>query len=162
MTDARYRLRVIPATGEFEIEGTEEFVEKYWDELQSLITSAPRSPEKEASPPSVVPPLEANGQSALPESFGEHLNRFDKLTDVDKVLVAGHFQQAVSTENVFTTKEANDLLIEQGVRVTNASECVRRNVTGKRVFKVAGRKYRVSQQGDKYIKELLEQAGPSA
>ena len=163
MTDARYRLHVIPATGEFEIEGSEEFVEKYWEELQSLINSAPApsEPQTSASPPAVPAP-KPNGQDRLPQTFGEYLNLFSALTGVDQVLVAGHFQQATNSERVFTTKEANDLLKEQSVKVSNASECVRQNVQGKKVFKVTARKYRISQPGEKYIKELLELANLTA
>ena len=52
------------------------------------------------------------------------------------------------------TGEANALLTEQGVKVGNPSQCVKQNLTAKRVFKHLGR-YRVSQTGLEYLRQML-------
>lgn len=164
MAVERYRLRVCPATGEFEIEGSREFVEQYWGELQPLIARTPAVSTAQESPrPSITSTPEPSGGSGLPETFGEYLTLFGKLTGIDQMLVAGHFQQAASSENTFTTGEASGLLTEQGVKLSNPSQAVKGNVDRKTVFRVSKRVFRVSNPaGEERIKELLEESRASA
>ncbi len=159
MAVERYRLRVNPATGEFEIEGSQEFVEKYWDELRPLIARSPVPPDAKDVPlPPVASSSQSNGGGAFPKTFGEYLNQFGKLNGADQMLVAGRFQQATNKDDTFTTNEAGSLLAEQGVKLSNPSQANRANVKGKKTFKVKGRSFRVSPQGTEYIEQLRQQA----
>ncbi|MXY88579.1 MAG: hypothetical protein F4Y92_06960 [Dehalococcoidia bacterium] len=155
MTVERYRVRVNPATGEFEIEGSEEFVEKYWDVLQPLVTREPGPVHDVASQPPKAPVPEPSGRVTVPESFGEYWSRFGKLTDVDKALVAGHFVQEKSDDDLFSTRELNKLLRGQGVKVSNPSQAVSANLSAKKVFK-EGKGFRVSEEGEERVRELIE------
>lgn len=87
--------------------------------------------------------------------FGEFYAEFrSDITDVDKVLVAACFVQNRDQERAFTTKAANESLLDQNVKVTNASQCVRRLIDMKRVFVVSEGKYRVSAGGLEYLNSL--------
>lgn len=88
---------------------------------------------------------------ARPSGCGEF--RSD-VTDVDKVLIAGAFAQAQNSERVFTTKAAKQLLLDQNIKVSNASENVRRLTQTKRVFVVSDGKFRVSASGAEHLKTL--------
>jgi hypothetical protein len=76
------------------------------------------------------------------------------LTDVDRVQIAGHYLQCKTPDRAFDTGAANGLLKDQGIRVGNASECVRRNLTGKRIFALTKGNFRLSTEGLSYLKEL--------
>jgi hypothetical protein len=91
----------------------------------------------------------------MPDLFGEFYTEFrSDITDVDKVLVAAAFVQGRDQERVFTTKAANQALIDQNIKVANASENVRRLIQTKRVFVVSDGKYRVSAGGLEHLNLL--------
>jgi hypothetical protein len=95
------------------------------------------------------------GQQDLPELFGEYFAEFrSDVTDVDKVLIAASFVQARDSDRVFSTKAANQLLLDQNIKVANASENVRRLTQTKRVFLVADGRFRVSATGLEHLKTL--------
>ena len=158
MAKLQYRIHLRRGDAHLELEGSEDFVERHFRELQSLITDeAVRAEAKDINLPSKTP--EMSGPAELSESFGERLTQFGTITDVDKILVAGHFQQTVlSDDNLFSTREANGLLKDQGVKLSNPSTSIRQNISGKKVFK-EGKKFRVSKQGEDHIQELLAIAG---
>ena len=161
MADSRYRLRVVPATGEFEIEGSEQFVKEFWGELQPLIDRDRGTHAQESPRHAEASSQEVKAEGEVPETFGEYLSHFGKgLSGTDQILVAGHFQQTKSEGNVFTTGEANGLLMDQGVKLSNPSQSVKNNVDRNNVFKVAGRSFRVSKTGLEHIAALL--AGANA
>jgi len=91
----------------------------------------------------------------MPEIFGEYYAEFrSDITDVDKILIAGSFVQARDAERVFTTKTANQLLLDQNIKVGNASESVRRLTQTKRAFVVSDGRFRVSANGLEHLKTL--------
>jgi hypothetical protein len=97
----------------------------------------------------------APGNGSNPEVFGEFYSEFrSDVTDIDKVLIAGAFIQGKESDRTFTTKAANQLLLGQGIKVTNASENVRRLLQTKRAFVVSDGKFRVSASGFEYLKTL--------
>ena len=158
MADEQYRLRVSPKTGEFEIEGSEEFVEKYWGELRPLIDRRPAADSEEADAGvRAERPSERGDTKSLPENFGEFRNSFRKLSQLEEMLVAGYFVQSSNEDAVFTNREANQLLIEQGVKITNPSQCTTDNKNKGLAFKVKARTFRVSEKGKQRISELTVQ-----
>lgn len=91
----------------------------------------------------------------VPELFGEFFSEFrSDVTDVDKILIAGTFVQFRDPERTFTTKAANQALIDQNIKVANASQCVRRLIDSKRVFVIPGGRYRVSAGGLESLRSL--------
>lgn len=147
------RVRAIRSTGELEVEGSPELVkewwEKLWPQMEVGLVAPPRSQGGELQLNSLA------ASSSMPAVFGEFYNEFrSDITDVDRVLVAGAFAQLQDAERTFTTKGANQLLLDQNTKVGNASECVRRLIAAKRAFVVADGRFRVSQSGFEHLKTL--------
>lgn len=145
-------VRVKCAFGELEVGGSLEFVASYRDEIMTLL----KTTEKEQKP---LVRATAVSQSDIAENsdatFGEYMTSFrKKITDVDRILISGHFLQSQSSGKVFATAAANQLLREQGVKVGNPSMSVRRNLEAKRIFVVGKGNYRVSQSGMEYLDSL--------
>jgi hypothetical protein len=149
----RAKLRINLAQREFEVEGSESFVQTYAERLDQLLA---KLTEQSAATPAAHSSLRPEGET-LPGSgtFGELLQRLPRTsTDVDRMLVAGYFAQQRGADNGFATGEANTLLTEQGINVGNPSQCVKQNLLAKRVFKHQGR-YRVSQIGLDHLRQLV-------
>jgi hypothetical protein len=154
------KIRVSLANGEIEVEGPDQFVSKYEDDIRELLDRLKEQP---------VPAKAAsagNGQTMATRSpgviggaseFGEVLHALPKgATGSDQILVAGYFAARGNTEQTFSTNEANRLLVEQGIKLSNPSQSLRNNLSVKRVFKV-GSRYRVSNIGEQHVLSLVGQ-----
>jgi len=155
MVESHSRIRFSRASQEIEIEGSAAFVAEWWDRLSSELTAQTAHTE----PRTVVGRHITDAPSRAeeyPEVFGEFYSSFRSgISEVDKVLIAAAFAQSKDSEKAFTTKIANQLLIEQNEKVANPSECVRRLVAMKRAFPIPpGRRFRVSASGFEYLKTL--------
>jgi hypothetical protein len=148
------RIRANRSTGELEIEGSLQVVAEWWERLwPQLREIAPAAAPVIQLPRQSLPTATSNAQH--PEVFGEYFSEFrSDVTDVDKVLIAGVFVQGKDPERVFSTKNANQLLLDQNIKVANASECVRRLLHTKRAFVVSEGKFRVSATGFDHLKTL--------
>ena len=154
MSEARIRIRANRSTGELEVEGPEPRVLEWWDRLWPDVGGSASGTRPELGTQRSLAQSTFNGEQ-LPAVFGEFFTEFrSDITDVDKILVAGAFAQAHDAERVFTTKAANQYLLDQNIKVTNASENVRRLTQAKRVFVVSDGKFRVSATGAEYLKTL--------
>ncbi len=150
MDGQRARLRINLAQREFEVEGSEAFVEAYVERIDGWLA---RLDDGARPPPAARREPASKPLSA--QTFGELLHQLPRAaSDVDRMLAAGYFGHLRSPDRSFSTGEANTLLTEQGVKVGNPSQCVRQNLAAKRVFKHQGR-YRVSQTGLDYLRQLL-------
>ncbi|SRR5258708_25681844 len=156
------KIRINLNSREIEIEGSEAFVEKYSETINNYIEII-KTPSR-SNPQSLISSQREEGQSqfssternadSVPDSFGEYYSRFPKsMKDVDKILVAGYFHQQKSGNNSFSTQEAASLLIEQGVKLSNAAAFLKANLTANKIFKHDG-KFRISENGVDYIKKL--------
>ena len=146
--DNRIRIRANRSTGELEIDGGLQQVAEWWERIWPELSANP--------PPSSVTQtgLPANA-GETPALFGEFFSEFRAgITDVDKVMVAAAFVQDKEQDRCFTTKAANQLLMDQNIKVANASESVRRLTQTKRVFVVSPGKFRVSALGFEYLDSL--------
>ncbi len=151
MTEQRTRLRINLAQREFEVEGSEAFVNLYVERLDQLLERLSDGPKPDPARPSAQPLVGVT----VPQSFGELLEQLPRAaTDVDRTLVAGYFAQSRTADQSFSTGEVNALLTEQGIKVGNPSQCVRQNLVAKRVFKHQ-RRYRVSQTGMDHLRQLI-------
>lgn len=154
MTEKILRVRASRSAGELEIEGSPDLVREWWDELWPDVGAESNVPNS-AARRSVRSRPSVDGESDLPEIFGEFFHEFrSDSTDVDKVLIAGAFVQGKDDDRTFTTKNANQLLIDQNIKVANASECVRRLLATKRAFVVSDGRFRVSSTGLEHLKAL--------
>jgi len=157
MSDTRIRVRASRVTGELEVEGPAAEVTEWWQRLWPEVNRA--TPVAAASAAQRLTALPSVTGSQLPEVFGEFYAEFRSgITALDKVLVAAAFVQSRDAERVFTTKAANQLLLDQNIKVANASESVRRLTTGKRVFVVSEGKFRVSASGLDHLETLKTSA----
>ena len=166
MSEHRTRLKINLSAGEFEVEGSEAFVERYVERIDALFAKLANS---KSTAPALVDASStgtgaavssnhaANGvaATAAPSHIGEWLEHMPRsATDVDRMLLAGYFAQLRSGDQSFGTGEAAILLTDQGIKVGNPSQCVKQNLVAKRVFKHQ-RRYRVSQTGLDQLRQLL-------
>jgi hypothetical protein len=169
MEKNQMRLRINLESREFEVEGDTSYIDdrfgKDIDEYTSLIKQQRKAqavqPTETAKPLDVMnisPTYDLSHfekKSLVPASFGEYFSRFAKgISIVDKLLLSCYFVQSTNTEKVFTLKEAADLLIDQGVKLSNPNAFNKANTETKRVFKLSGKNYKVSEIGIAYINEL--------
>jgi hypothetical protein len=154
----RARLRVNLVQSEFEVEGSEAFVRTYAERFDALLDRLGDRPRSDERPAGTAPPPSAPALSIEDASLGELLHHLPRsATDVDRMLLAGHVAQSRSSDNSFSTGEANALLTEQGVKIGNPSQSVKQNVVARRVFRHQ-RRYRVSQIGLDHLAQLLRPA----
>lgn len=157
--DQRARLRINLNQREFEVEGSEAFVQSFAERFQEMLDgldliSLPASPA--LPPPGFNEPAAAESTATSLGSFGEFVMRLPgNSTDVDKMLAAGFYNQLQSGDDAFGTSDANKRLTEQGIKVGNPSQCVKQSLLAKRVFMVTKGRYRVSQQGRAYLRQLM-------
>jgi hypothetical protein len=160
LDETRARLKINLAQGEFEVEGSETFVNRYVERIDALFANLQngRTAERPPALTSTTPAKPANGDGAkvdAPDHIGQWLEHMPRsATDVDRMLLAGYFAQTRSGDQSFGTGEANTLLTDQGIKVGNPSQCVKQNLVAKRVFRHQ-RRYRVSQTGLDQLRQLL-------
>ena len=155
------RIRISLTTGELEIEGSSEFVKAYDESIAEMLQRLVAQPVSRPAPGSStsdaggVPDTseesnsEVGVQGAHPDlALGEALHKLPKAASgADKLLVAALYAQREDPANEFTTASAHKLLIDQGTKLSNAAQAVKGSVEAKRVFKVRGNKWRISQAG---------------
>ncbi len=144
------KLRVNLQAGEFEVEGSEAFVERYSARIEALLRRLGR-------PTTNMDAVEAMaiGPDDEPLPFGSWLQRLPRTaTDVDRMLLAGWRLQEATAENWFATADANRLLIEHGIKLGNPSQSVKQNLIAKRAFLVQRGRYRVAQDGVRHLEQL--------
>ncbi len=167
--EEKSKIRINLNSREFEIEGSEEFIAKYNETIDSFLekiysSDSTQNNTSNASEEDVTGNITAKNRTdsgGLTEedkeqSFGEWYNKLPNTAkDVDKILLAGYFVQLESADGIFSTREASNLLVEQGVKLSNASAFMKSNMSTKKVFKHKGG-YRVSDTGVSYIKNNLQ------
>ena len=158
----RTKLRVNFTAREIELSGDDESVREWYSRLSEVIggfragappVSAVEDYDVGEPDPRTRKSESSGGEREVP--FGEFLQRYPgDVSDVDRVLIAGVFAQRSSDDDSFRTGQVNTLLQQQGYKVANASECVRRNVSMRRVFTLKKGVYRVSEPGRQYLEEV--------
>lgn len=156
--DQPARLRINLAQREFEVEGSEAFVKGFADRMHELLDQLESVAAVQAPAPTAqveVRPAAGNSGASL-GSFGEYIMQLpSSATDVDKMLAAGFYVQLQSADDAFGTADANKRLTEQGIKLGNPSQCVKQSLMAKRVFMTTKGRYRVSQAGRAYLRQLL-------
>lgn len=156
--ESRARVRLDLGQRAFEVEGSEPFVRELVDRLEATLQAyGGNEPMPVEMPPAA--PVEA----ASFGSFGEFVQKLpSSATEVDRMLAAGYWVQRQSVDDAFATGDANRRLVEQGVKLGNPSQCVRQSLVAKRVFAVQRGRFRVSQLGRQYLRQLMGDAIPES
>ncbi len=167
---AKFKLNL--KTGEIEVEGTEAFVERQIQALESLVDLMKISDQiNENKAPPLIEEQSRNGDKlasgetagdAIPSTFGEWMHIFKtELNDADKVLITACFVQSQSSTKDFKTAEVNKALKEHGFKLSNPSATLNNLVDKKLLFqtrKVGVLKYfRLSVDGQKNLNLLKRQ-----
>lgn len=153
------RVRISLTAGDLEVEGTEDFVQQYADSIRTLLDRLEGLPVQPVGPPGQAIGDGASaatmGSAAEQREFGEVLHSLPKdASGPDRILLAGSYAQLASSDNTFSTGEANQLLLGQGVKLSNPSQALKNAIAAKRVFKV-GKRYRVSKAGEEHLKSIV-------
>ncbi|MEZ5826657.1 MAG: hypothetical protein R3C97_18575, partial [Geminicoccaceae bacterium] len=138
--DDRVRLRIDLTGREIEIEGPESFVARYAVRLEEMIDRLLREATEDPLPAEahLRPRDETETPSLDLGPFGAFLHHLpNSATEVDKILAAGFYLEQKSPDGTFVTADANKRLAEHGIRIGNASQCVRQSLMAKRVFTFA-------------------------
>jgi hypothetical protein len=163
------KIRINLNLREFEIEGSEAFINSHSAKIESFLEILKTAPtvvvepkanhsEKDTSETKTAKTTPANTGNSdnVPETFGEYYHEMPKKSrDADKILLAGHFIQSKSDDKLFTTREASAALIEQGVKLSNSAVFVGQCEKAKHIIKISKGKFRVSKTGLEYIEQLL-------
>ena len=169
--ESKARIRIAVNGGEFEIEGSEDFINSYADTIKSftkILKEAPTAAHAEHEDGSTAGkqfsifesapdpmPRDQNGKLAA-ASFGELYYKAPKsISKTDIVLLASYFVQSQNDESIFSTQEVNKLLREHGIDLTNTSHFNKLNQDYKKVFKMKQGKYKVSEEGVEHLKTIL-------
>ncbi len=153
------RIRISLSAGELEVEGSAEFVAKYDDAIAAMLGRLREQPAPALRASGSVKPQSDSravpaGSTELGE-FGEVLHALPKgASGVEQILVAGYYAAQANADKTFSTADANKLLIDQGVKLSNASQALKNNLGSKRVFK-SGKAYKVSRTGEEYVQGLI-------
>jgi hypothetical protein len=151
--DDTARVRLDFGQRAFEVEGREAFVREMVDRLEETLHLLGSTPE---AAPAEEEPAEPQGHGGALGSFGEFIQRLPpSATEVDRMLAAGYWVQRQSSDDAFATGDANRRLSEQGVKLGNPSQCVRQSLNGRRVFATQRGRFRVSQLGRQYLRQLI-------
>lgn len=163
---AKFKLNL--KTGEVEIEGSEAFVERQIQQLESLIETvglrSDRNVEEQETPQFETDSTQSTDtlntkEDAPPASFGEWMHSFRAdINDLDKALITARYVQSQSTENDFKTSDVNKSLKEHGIKLSNPSSTLKRLAEKKLMFqtrKVGVLKFmRVSADGQTHLLNL--------
>jgi hypothetical protein len=159
------KIRINLNLREFEIEGSEDFINSHSAKIESFLEILKNIPPSQAAPviqqPATnsyapVSPSSSVSSNQIPDNFGEYYHLLPKTAkDADKVLIAGYFHQLNNPDAYFTTGDATKLLIDQGVKLSNPAQFIGNNVKVKRIIKLGKGKFKVSKDGVEYIQQLL-------
>ena len=168
------RVKITLSSGEFEIEGSEDFISSYADTIAGLASllektnpkpgategkESNQNPGKQFTifdPSAPSPENSLTPTLASPDSFGELYYKVPKSTSkTDIVLLASYFVQSHNGEGTFTTREVNKLLRDHGIDLTNPAHFNKLNQDYKKVFKMRQGQYKVSEEGVEHLKGIL-------
>lgn len=152
------RIRVAVGGCELELVGTAEFIDSHSVAIAMMLERVENASSDivettTPGPPSL--PGASNAAAISDMEFGQALLLLpDSASGTDQILLAGQFAQSQSDDSTFSTRDASQMLMEQGIKLANPSQSIRNNSDQKRVFKV-GKRFRVSADGQRYVEGLL-------
>lgn len=159
--------RINVQSGEIELQGSEEFVERQIQHLQDILDLVAEFVDEQQDENGSIPATalvedisaSATMDNDVPESFLEWFYEFPKgVSEQDKALITGYFLQHNSTENRFLSSQVPKLLRENGIPIKNSNIHLQR-LAKKRLVIPVGRRgkstfYRVTQEGQEYLRKI--------
>ena len=157
------RVSVSIGNCQLDLEGSEQFIAQYEEPLQRMLNRLASDVADAVDPPSPQMTGSSLGHTSTLSDleFGEALHLLGSTSGTDQILLAGRYAQDAAEDRAFSTGEANQMLIDQGVKLANPSTAMKRNLTSKRVFKIGGR-FRMSRMGEDHLASLLQDDGDQA
>lgn len=156
---AEASVRISLSAGELEIRGSEDFVAKYDGVVDELLDKLRDVPVTSVATNVTAPNGSSGGGGGATNGgelppFGEMLHRLPSdATGTDRILLAGLYAQRDSADSTFATAEANKMLIEQGIKLSNPTQSLNNAQSAKRVFKV-GKRWKVAKPGEDHLKSM--------
>lgn len=161
MSETNIKIRINLSAREFEVDGDSEYIEQvFGDKIKSyldIISNVPVSTETNRRDSDTVKTIKdtPHDKDNTFDSFGEYYSHFKRdIGIVDKLLIACYYVQMNSPSKSFELPEASSLLLDQGVKLSNPNAFNKSNISTKKVFKMSGKEYRVSDIGVEYINSL--------
>ena len=146
MSDLRAKLKVNYKGIDFEIEGSEEFIERQQATLKEFLSSfniAPSQNSKQSSESdkSSISTTNENKkltpEDILKQDFSVWMKAISKATDdVVSYVLAGYYLQLRNRDNYFTTNEVFSLLYKYGILLRDAYSCEFHNIEIKNIKRV--------------------------
>lgn len=149
------RVRVSLVSGELEVEGDEEFVAKYDGDLKDILRRLREQPTPQPIGGAAARSSRGTDLTGASKEFGEAIHSLPRgSSGTDQILVAGYYAAVSSADGTFATSEANSLLVEQGIKLSNPSQSLKNGLAAKRVFKV-GKRFKLSKTGEDSIRSFI-------
>lgn len=163
MENNNIKIRINLTQREFEIDGDPEYIkENYSSHIKDYLDIIKSQGKSDGS--EVVNNGNNSGNISkvskveeVPSSFGEYFSTFNRgLNNVDRLLIAGYYIQLTSDNKSFIVSDASRLLLDQGIKLSNANVFNKANLDTKKVFKLSGKEFRVSEIGVNHINALKD------
>jgi hypothetical protein len=166
MTERRYKVHIRIHDVELDLEGPEEFIERYrdqWEPLLEMLPDLARGPPVDGwgdeEPLSLQP---EEGRASVGAADGPLFAPFRAgLTDYDKVLIACYHAQQENEEHQFRWPEASRVAVANGLPTSDAAAEFQYLLDIRHVMRVKRGVYRVSAKGVEAIHRLMVATPPS-
>ncbi|MEX0967857.1 MAG: hypothetical protein WD077_11505 [Bacteroidia bacterium] len=170
--DNNAKIKVNLNTREFEIEGSEEFINSHSHKIDYFLHFLKNLPPHfrealkrdggknlSAALAALSEGEEIENQNVLdnlPDSFAGFYEQMPpNAKDVDKMLGAAYYIQARGDKNIFTTREASKTLKTLGVRLSNPSNAVKLNMDAEKMTQNGKRIYQVTDKGIEHLRSIM-------
>ncbi len=169
------KFRINIQTGEIEVEGSEQFVDKQINNLNRVINTIQTPPQKVVAPEAKgadVDKKPARKRGRPPkaktidtrknedDSYNEWIGSFrTKLKQIDRILIAGMYAQNKNDNKIFKTRQVSKLLKSQGIMLQNVTTRIYGLLKSEKVkiTEKQGRTsiYKVTPKGEAYLARLM-------
>ncbi len=152
--EGQFSIRINLSAKEFELTGSEEFIETYYNKLSDMIKSSGIENHSDGAASLSESKIREKKEAFF--SFENLLNKFSEksVTNTDKILITGYYMQ-LKYKDGFYTKDVKNLLLDYGIKIENPSQLIKNSINTNKIISVGRGKFKVSQNGEKYIKGLL-------
>lgn len=159
MPESHYRVRIVQAGRELEVEGDKDFVLemlKRFDRPAQTVATEP--------PPGEQP---ADSQSGKALSVREFIRRFSFKKHTDIVVAFAYYLEHYSGQTEFTAADVNSCYYEAKMENSNTSQMLISNIKrgyvmeSKAKEKSGRKRYTLTNTGEKYVEDALSTAPPA-
>lgn len=158
MAGDNYRLRLVQNDREFEVEGSEKFIEKmlarHWESAPHVVPRDAKSSGRSRS---------ESKKPTKPSSVAEFIRAFGARKHTDLVLLFGYYLEKQTGQEDFTAADINNCYYEAKLEGSNTSQMLIHNIRSGRVMQAKGaggrrRRYRLTSTGEKAVSQMQRDA----